>query len=242
MGVDFSTLEPGRVTVVESPRRLKPFGTYGTIRALWWLWLADGRSAASVPPGAHQPVSKILKEARCDDAVHDLAFTADLRAAANESLNKAGLQEVDRAFKDLYFACNGLLLQPHHRSDCRHLVDESIPPADGLRLPTHCFPDGIAYGIVADGKVVSVAWSRCHDFMEEEIADIGVETAPPYRKRGYAKTVVSAVVEHITRKGGEAFYGCDPDNHASVATARSVGFVPYGRGLVLSAPANDPES
>jgi len=73
--------------------------------------------------------------------------------------------------------------------------------------------------------------------MEDQVADIGVETAPVYRRRGYAKTAVSAVVEHIARTGGEARYGCRPDNLASIATARSVGFVPYGTSLVLAAPS-----
>ena len=35
--------------------------------------------------------------------------------------------------------------------------------------------------------------------------------------------------------------GCSPENHASIATARSVGFVPYGTSLVLSAPRPDLE-
>jgi len=45
------------------------------------------------------------------------------------------------------------------------------------------------------------------------------------------------VVEHVTARGGEAPYKCSPTNHASVATARSAGFVPYARGLVFSVPA-----
>ena len=75
--------------------------------------------------------------------------------------------------------------------------------------------------------------------MENEVADLGVETAPACRRRGYAKTAVSAVVAHITERGGEARYGCSPDNHASIATARSAGFAPYGTALTLSAPRPD---
>ncbi len=44
------------------------------------------------------------------------------------------------------------------------------------------------------------------------------------------------------RRTVEARYGCSPENRASVATARSVGFVPYGTSLVLSAPAADLET
>ena len=75
--------------------------------------------------------------------------------------------------------------------------------------------------------------------MEDAVADMGVTTASAYRRRGYAKTTVSAVVEHITHNGGEARYGCRPNNAASIATALSVGFVPFGQSLVLSAPAPD---
>lgn len=75
--------------------------------------------------------------------------------------------------------------------------------------------------------------------MEETVADMGVATAPAYRRRGYAKTAVSAVVEHITHNGGEARYSCRPKNSASIATALSVGFDPFGRSLVLSVAVPD---
>ena len=73
--------------------------------------------------------------------------------------------------------------------------------------------------------------------MEDQIGDLGVETAKDYRRRGYAKTAVSAVVSHFTTRGGEAFYTCSPENVASIATARSVGSLPFGRSLILAAPA-----
>ena len=120
--------------------------------------------------------------------------------------------------------------------DCRRLADESVPAAEGLRLPTHCFPDGVVYGVVRDNKVVSVAYAHRAGVMEDMVADIGVETAPGHRRRGWARAAVSALVGHFTERGGEARYGCSPDNKASVATAESVGFVPYGKSLILSAP------
>jgi GNAT superfamily N-acetyltransferase len=235
------------VKVVESSRRLRREQSYGFIHALWWVWLADGRSAASVPPGAGEAVAKILENAHCAEQVLDPSITEQLKGPVNDALRKAacppagrrGLREIDRVLSDLVFACNGSLLRRHDCGDCRRLVDETIPPAEGLRLPAHCFPEGIAYGVVADGVVVSMAYAHRIGVMEDKIADLGVETAPAYRRRGYAKTAVSAVVEHITRSGGEARYGCSPNNQASIATARSVGFVPYGTSLVLSAPVSD---
>jgi GNAT superfamily N-acetyltransferase len=148
----------------------------------------------------------------------------------NEALSNIGLPKVDRAFMSLCLACNGALLRRHHHGDCRRLVDDSIPPAEGLNLPDQCFSDGIVYGVIAEGQVASVA------FMENRRAELGVVTAPAYRRRGYAQTVVSTITAHVTDAGGEAVYFCSPDNSASIATAHSVGFVPYGVSLILGAP------
>jgi ribosomal protein S18 acetylase RimI-like enzyme len=237
MGIDLSAVKPGRVMVVESVRRLRREQSYGFIHALWWIWLEDGRSALSAPPGAGEGVAKVTGAVRRAEQLLDSGIAEQLKSPVNASLRKAGLKEVDRVLSDVCFACNAALLRLHARGDCRRLVDEGVPPAEGLRLPAHCFPDGIVYGVVADGRVASYAFGHRAGVMEDQVADIGVETAPVYRRRGYAKTAVSAVVEHIARTGGEARYGCRPDNLASTATARSVGFVPYGTSLVLAAPA-----
>ena len=239
MKVDFRSLRPGRVKVVASSRRFRKELSYGFVHGLWWVWLRDGRSAASVPPGARKAVEEILSDVRRSEQLFDPNLAEQLQVPVNEALRKAGLKAADRVIYSLGFACNASLLRRHPYGDCRRLVDEIVPPAEGLRLPKHCFPDGIVYGVVADGMVVSVAFVHGTGIMEDQIADLGVETAPAYRRRGYAKTVVSAVVEHITRTGGEACYGCSPENDASSATARSVGFIPYRTSLILSAPRPD---
>lgn len=238
MGVDFTALEPGRLTIAESPRRLRPpaIAGRGYVRALWWLWLEDGRAVASVPPGAGEDVRRILEGRPSGEMIHDEQIAGALSRAANSRLRWAGVEEVDSVRRDVCFACNSSLLKRHRHGDCRRLTDESAPPAEGLKLPSHCFPRGIVYGVVVAGLVVSNAFAHRPGVMEGRVADLGVTTAEGHRRRGYAQTVVSAVVEHVTRRGGEAYYVCAPDNDASMATARSVGFVPFGRGLVLSAP------
>ena len=50
LGAELFGLPKVRVTVVESPRRLRPEMSYGFVHALWWVWLNDGRSVISVPP------------------------------------------------------------------------------------------------------------------------------------------------------------------------------------------------
>jgi len=240
LGADVSALRPGRPVVIESERRLRPEKSYGFIHALWCLAFDDGRMAASVPPGAGGAVASLL-DGREPRRVLDTSLAGELRGAVDAALVAAGRGPVHRVFTDLRYACTPATLRRHVDGDVRRLVDESIPPADGLRLPTQCFPDGIAYGVVADGRVVAVAHAHRNGNLEGIVADVGVETAPAYRRRGYARTCVSAVVAHIVDRGGEAAYHCSPENLRSQATALSVGFVPYGRSLVLAAPYSHSE-
>ena len=240
MALDLRSLAPRRVALAETPRRLRREQSYGYIRALWCMWLADGRLAASVPPGAGVATAAILREVASAEQLAEPSVAERLKPPVNAALAAAGLKPVDRVLADLCFACSPALLRRHHCGDCRRLVDDGVPAAEGLELPAHCFPDGIVYGVVVDGRAVSLAHAHRTGLLEDRLADLGVPgTAPAHRRRGYAKTCVSAVVEHVARAGGEARYACSPRNAASVATARSVGFVPYAHSLVLSTPAPD---
>ncbi|NLG52299.1 MAG: GNAT family N-acetyltransferase [Chloroflexi bacterium] len=234
LDANLPALTPGRVAVVESPRRLRREQSYAFVHALWWTWLLDGRSVVSVPPGAGPAVQAAIGGVTAMEQLTDPALIQVLRVALAPALDQAGLPQPRRASHDLFFACDGAALCPHNHGECRRLRDTAISPAEGLHLPTHCFPDGLVYGVVAESQVVSVAYAHRTNLMEEQVADLGVETAPGYRRRGYAQTAVSAVVTEIARNGGVAYYSCSPDNHASAATARSVGFMPYGRNFVLS--------
>ena len=239
MGIDLAHLGPGEPAVVATPFRLRREQGYGYVRALWWSWFTDGRLAVSVPPGADNAVRRIVSGIRGREGLFAPALAQELKVPVNVALQEAGLQGIDRVIHDVHFACNPQRLRRHNCGQCRRLTDESIPPAKGLTLPTHCFPDGIAHAVIADGKAASIAFAHRTGVMEERIVDLAITTASAYRGRGYAKTAVSAVVEHVARDGGEAIYGCRPDNHASIATARGVGFVPYARTLILSAAAPD---
>lgn len=238
LGVELASVQPGGVMVAESPRRLLKEQSFGYVRALWWLWLQDGRSVLSVPPGAGDAVREIAASVEDAGELLEPGLAELLKEPVNVTLSGAGLAQVDRTLHDVNFACNAALLRLHREGDCRPLTNESLPPESGMRTRKQCFPDGIAYGVIADGQVVSVAFAHRTGVMEGLVADLGVRTAEPYRRRGYAKTAVSAVVELVTNVGGEAVYYCDPSNAASVATARSVGFVPYGISLILCAPQN----
>jgi len=237
LGINLNDTHPGSVTVVETTKRLEPEKSYGYIRVFWLMKLADRQCIASVPPGTGPAIESILCDAGLDKGRCDSTMVECVRHYLNQNLDDIGSSNIDRVMSERAFACSSDTLIIHKNGDCRQLIDSSIPPAEGIYLPEHCFTDGIAYGVVEDNHVVSVAYAHRTGLMEDCIADIGVETAMPYRGRGYAKTAVSAVYNHITQSGGEGWYHCPPKNVASMATALSVGCLPYSSSLILTASA-----
>lgn len=234
LGLNLGEVRAGETRVVESPRRLRAEQNYGYVHGLWWLWLADRRAVLSVPPGAGNAIQAILGGIESEASIFDGRLAEALRGPVDEVLLRTGLPATDRVLCDLVFACNKELVRHHPMPDCRRLVDESVPAAEGLHLPTQCFPDGVVYGVVRDNQVVSVAYAHRTGVMEDIVADVGVQTAAGHRRRGHAQAAVSALVAHFTERHGEARYGSSPGNKASIATAESVGFVPYGKTLILS--------
>jgi hypothetical protein len=239
MGLELPSVPAGRTVTVESPRRLGAEHGYGYVRALWWMAFLDGRTVVSVPPGVGEAVGAVLEGVHSADAVFDSGLAERLKVPVDAALRQSDLPTVDRVLFDLVVGCNAALLRRHACGRCERITDPGFPSAPGAELPSQCFPDGVVYGVIAEGRVVSVALAHRTGLMEDCVADLGVGMALGYRRSGYAKTCVSALVGHFTSRGGEARYGCSPDNAASIATARSVGFVPYGRSLILSAPRGD---
>jgi RimJ/RimL family protein N-acetyltransferase len=218
---------------------------YGFVHALWWVWLEDGRSVVSVPPGARTTVQELVAPVRDPSALRDPDLAERLAEPVDEALSLHRKHPTDRALRSFVYACDATTLRRHYRGNLVRLTDDRIPPASHLFLPSHVFPGaegpgdtgGIAYGVVEDGWVVAVAYAHRSRVLEGQVADLGVETAPAYRQRGYAQTAVSAVAAEVISRSGEARYDCSIENDASIATARSVGFRPYGIELVLGTSA-----
>jgi hypothetical protein len=238
LDTDVSMINSGETVIIESPRRLRREISYGFVHALYGIFFNDGRTVFSVTPGS---------SAKIDDLLHttppDIFNSSDqdwlngFLAVISSARSRQGLSPANRVYEARIFACDKNLVRRYYQGDCRRLNDDSIPPFEGFSLPVHCFPGGLVYGIVVDAHIVSVAYAHRSGLMEDQVADLAVETAPPYQKRGFAKTVVSAVTEQITSSGGEAIYFCSPTNHASIATASSVGYLPYAKAIIVSAPA-----
>jgi RimJ/RimL family protein N-acetyltransferase len=210
--------------------------SFGFTHSLWWMWFADDRRVASVVPGAGDEVLGILSSAQSQDSLFDDQLATDLCNAIEKTLVRLNLPVPNRSFCEYVFACEEPLFRPQYSLDCHRLLDDSVRAAEGLRLPLHCFPDGVVYGVIRDKMVVSVAHAHRSGELAESVADVGIETAPAYRRNGYGKAVLSSLVAHFIERGGASRYSCSPSNTASAATALSVGFIPYAKSLMLASP------
>ena len=87
-----------------------------------------------------------------------------------------------------------------------------------------------SYGIIVNKELASVAvvWRYELPFWE-----IGVETNPDYRRRGYAKSVVSLATEEVLAARKIPWYYLDavPLNEASLRVCKAVGYVEYSESL-----------
>ena len=113
----------------------------------------------------------VLASAKDRAQLFDPDLEEGLRKPVDEALEGAGYERTDSARRGLMLACGASQLRRHQFGDCRQLTDASVPPAEGLSLPEHCFPDGIVYGVVVEGKVVSVAWCPRTFLVQGSIAE-----------------------------------------------------------------------
>jgi len=227
--------------VVESERRLRCEMSYGFIHMIWIVDFADGTVVVSLPPNASEAVKAFISDAfenKCD--ITDEAFTSSFKALADDEAKRLFGQESCRCFSDLMFACNAETLAPVNPNVTpERIVDDRYKCSKDIHYPAHCLPDGSVYAVTEKDKIVSVAYAHRTGECQDIVADIGVETSKRYRKRGYARACVNAVARHVIENGGESLYKCAPTNTASMHTALSAGYKPYGKSLIFAVASEE---
>jgi RimJ/RimL family protein N-acetyltransferase len=73
-----------------------------------------------------------------------------------------------------------------------------------------------------------VAASAGINWQSPYFADIYVHTKPAFRRRGFGRSVVAAVVQRVLSHGRTPLYSVAVDNQASIQLAESVGFADTG--------------
>ena len=87
----------------------------------------------------------------------------------------------------------------------------------------------LGFGTEQEGKIVSL--SMTHGTLPDAptTVEVGVETIPSARKKGYAKSNLAALAMALGKLGHTTEYRCQRYNHASRKTALAVGFKEIGK-------------
>jgi GNAT superfamily N-acetyltransferase len=180
----------------------------------------------SVAPDAYNPARALL---------HALPTADPLADSARRRLHEA----VGRV-APVFFSYAGLQLyadrdsfRPFSAGPIHRLSPDDLPL---LRAARHPLAErageverGDAFAILHAGAVRSYAFLRR---LSDEVWEVVVETAAPYRGRGYGKTVVSAATEAALAAGRIPVYSCDEHHRASRRLAEALGYRVYAEDFV----------
>lgn len=89
-------------------------------------------------------------------------------------------------------------------------------------------------GAFEDGRLVSCTDAPGMPYMAGEVHEIGINTLPGFRKKGYAQAACAQCIQNITEKGKCPIWSTGSDNAASQRLAEKLGFVKYADVLTIT--------
>jgi ribosomal protein S18 acetylase RimI-like enzyme len=243
LGISLSDLKPGQVAVATCDRRTFAERGYGFVRLLHIMHLGD-HAAVSVHPAALAEVSRLAWRLSPDEVMAD-----DFCAAAGRAL---------AALPGTSDNIGGVGITLYHPGDAEPVTTEGevrpLTPADGAKwvggrvfMSAAEHPSalrGEAFGLFLGEALV--AGIITHDPPVAEMAHLvaadGIEVSEAYRRRGFGKAILAAWTREMQARGRACTHSTSIDNHASIATARSVGYIEYARtrSVRYSPPENSP--
>lgn len=82
----------------------------------------------------------------------------------------------------------------------------------------------------ASGELVATAHLN---WQSPQFGEIAVNVQPGFRRRGYGRSVLSAMAQHLLANGRTPLYATDPQNTPSVRLAQCLGFADTGARSVM---------
>jgi len=202
------------------------------------------KQMVNIPP--HWPLIALKVDGRCIIPLEDRRASDVEKSLENlfaeEVFTTRGIETIqrllgfsqDRIAHWLHLFCDKKHFKPYRKHRARRLTeaDEQICKDWHLKHPKAIGPHSYQYanpipdGIIVDGELMSVALVLRYDL---PFWEIGVETRPDCRGRGYAKSVTSLATEEAIAFGKMAWCYLDvnPTNMASLRVAKSLGYVEY---------------
>ena len=241
LGVSLRDLKPGQVAVATCDRRTFAERGYGFIRLLWVVHFGD-RAAISAHPAALAEVSRMAWRLSPDEVMAD-----DFRAAAGRALAAA--------LPGISGNAGGVGITLYHPGDAAPVATDGevrlLTPTDGGKwvgervfMSAAEHPSalrGEAFGLFLGDRLVAEVIT--HDPPVAEMAHLvaadGIEVSEAHRRRGCGKAILAAWTHEMQARGRACIHSTSLENQASIATARSVGYIDYAR--TRSVTYNPPE-
>lgn len=113
---------------------------------------------------------------------------------------------------------------------------QNFEPLINVLVTSSSTPDGLPRFVIrptANGSDDDIGASATVNWQSPNFADISVYTNPQYRQRGWGRSVVAALSQHLLQTGRTPLYHVNVHNEASINLARRVGFVNSGADKVL---------
>ena len=111
----------------------------------------------------------------------------------------------------------------------RALIEEFEPESAKYFLDARRAP---LFGVIAEGKLVSIAHSSRRT---EQACELGIETHPDARRRGYALAGTVLWAKAVAQEGLVPFYSALAENSASLRLAHAAGYRVFARGATIEA-------
>lgn len=83
--------------------------------------------------------------------------------------------------------------------------------------------EGIGFSLSFDGELASTAFAA---FIDGHQLELGIESAPQFRGRGFAMYTCSALIDYCIENGLEPVWACRLENMGSYLLAQKLGFEP----------------
>jgi len=225
---DLGNVAPGGVWVIPSDRRDAREERSDNIIALW-LIASGNRCVVSVQRSLEEAVKRVVNRLALGDFRTPYGQKALIEAVAAKIKRP---QAVTGNSGPIFFATSATFRRIPVDS-CRLIKEADIPALQAVGLYGTYLDKSIAEGTCfaafdgAEPVAVAGTWEVPH--MADRVADICVPgTVPARRREGFGKQVVACTTEAVLKSGRVPIYVTSDLNFASIATAKAVGYQPYG--------------